>query len=219
MRMKSKQTNDKLRSFSRRADATARDERAIQRQIDRVDRKDDQKPDKDQAMQAGARPYPAPPFLAQHLSKPGFERDLVQAPMYEAPHYKGSEKLLDMVALITGGDSGIGRAVAVLFAREGADVAVAYLDETDDAQETKRAVENEGRRCILLPGDVADARFCEYAVDQTVRQLGKLDILVNNAAFQEHVVKFRTCPNPTLIERSRPISTDTFTWRRQPFPR
>src|SRR6476620_3221582 len=105
-------------------------------------------------MQAGARFYPVPPLPSQHLKKPGMESDLKLSPMYDAPHYKGSEKLLAKVALITGGGSGIGRAVAVLFAREGADVAVAYLDEHDDAQETKRAVEKEGRRCILLSGDV-----------------------------------------------------------------
>jgi NAD(P)-dependent dehydrogenase (short-subunit alcohol dehydrogenase family) len=110
--------------------------------------------------------------------------------MYDAPHYKGSEKLLDKVALITGGDSGIGRAVAVLFERERADVAVAYLDEHEDANETKCAVEKEGRRCILLSGDVADSEFCRDAVEKTVGEFGKLDILVNNAAFQEHVNSF-----------------------------
>src|SRR5688572_13645287 len=92
-----------------------------------------------------------------------------------------------MSALITGADSGIGRAVAVLFAREGADVAMAYLDEHSDAQVTKAAVEREGQRCILLPGDVADPAFCHDAVQQTVSCFGRLDILVNNAAFQEHV--------------------------------
>ena len=107
--------------------------------------------------------------------------------MYDAPHYKGSEKLLDKVALITGGDSGIGRSVAVLFAREGADIALAYLDEHEDAEETKQAVEQEGRRCILLPGDVADPEFCKDAVERTVDEFGRLDVLVNNAAFQEHV--------------------------------
>jgi NAD(P)-dependent dehydrogenase (short-subunit alcohol dehydrogenase family) len=92
-----------------------------------------------------------------------------------------------MVALITGGDSGIGRAVAVLYAREGADVAIVYLaSEETDARETQRAVEHEGRRCLLLPGDVTDFGFCQQAVERTVRELGKLDILVNNAAFQEH---------------------------------
>jgi NAD(P)-dependent dehydrogenase (short-subunit alcohol dehydrogenase family) len=141
-------------------------------------------------MQAGARVYPAPPLPDQHLKKPGREAELELQPMYDAPHYKGSEKLLDMVALITGADSGIGRAVAVLFAREGADVAIAYLDEHQDAEETKRAVENEGRRCLLLSGDVADPKYCQAAVALTVKQFGKLDILVNNAAFQEHVNKF-----------------------------
>jgi NAD(P)-dependent dehydrogenase (short-subunit alcohol dehydrogenase family) len=95
-----------------------------------------------------------------------------------------------MVALITGGDSGIGRSVAVLYAREGADIAVAYLNEHEDAEETKRAVEKEGRRCILISGDVADAEFCKDAVERTVDEFGKLDILVNNAAFQEHVNSF-----------------------------
>jgi NAD(P)-dependent dehydrogenase (short-subunit alcohol dehydrogenase family) len=109
--------------------------------------------------------------------------------MYDAPHYKGSDKLKGMVALITGADSGIGRAVAVLYAREGADVAVAYLSEHRDAKETKRAVEAEGQRCILLPGDVADPKYCRAAVKETVKQLGRLDILVNNAAFQEHADK------------------------------
>ncbi len=107
--------------------------------------------------------------------------------MYDAPHYLGSCKLEGMAALITSADSGIDRAVAVLFAREGADVAVGYLNEHRDAQETQRAVEREGRRCILLPGDVADPAYAKHAVKETIRAFGKLDILVNNAAFQEHV--------------------------------
>lgn len=175
-------------SFSREAQSTARKERAVQPRIESSDRHPPKKNGK--AMQAGARVYPAPPFPRQHLAKPGLEADLKLAPMYDAPHYKGSEKLLDKVALITGADSGIGRAVAVLFAREGADVAVAYLNEHEDAKVTKRAVEAEGRRCILLAGDVADAKFCKQAVARTVKELGKLDILVNNAAFQEHVNDF-----------------------------
>jgi hypothetical protein len=175
--------------YQRAAEATARKGRAIQRTIDQSDKTSggEKKP---QAMQAGARIYPMPPLSKQHLKKPGLEADLELKPMYDAPHYKGSEKLLDMAALITGGDSGIGRAVAVLFAREGADVAIVYLDEHEDAKETKRAVENEGRRCILLPGDVTEPKFCKTAVAKTVKQFGKLDILVNNAAFQEHVNKF-----------------------------
>ena len=175
-------------AFRKEAEDTARDQRAIQRRVDAQEK--DGKEKKSEAMQTGARFYPVPPVPGQHLPKPGMEADLELAPMYDAPHYKGSEKLKDMVALVTGGDSGIGRSVAVLFAREGADVAVAYLNEHDDAEETKRAVEKEGRRCILLPGDAANPAFCREAVDQTVKAFGKLDILVNNAAFQEHVNKF-----------------------------
>ena len=142
-------------------------------------------------MQAGAREYPGRRFPEQHLKKPGLEADLQLAPMYDAPYYKGSDKLKDKVALITGGDSGIGRAVAVLFAREGADVAIAYLDEHEDAEETKRAVEKEGRRCILIAGDVADPEFCTRGgAGRRCDELGRLDMLVNNAAFQEHVDDF-----------------------------
>jgi len=175
--------------FLQQAKATSRRERAIQRKIDETDKAHGKGKKKvSHAMQAGARRYPAPPLPDQHLKKPGREAELELQPMYDAPHYKGSDKLLDMVALITGADSGIGRAVAVLFAREGADVAVAYLNEHEDAEETKRAVENEGRRCILLSGDVADPKYCQAAVALTVKEFGKLDILVNNAAFQEHVI-------------------------------
>src|SRR4029450_4464917 len=102
----------------------------------------------------------SPPPPTKHCTKPGLEADLDLKPMYDAPHYKGSEKLLDKVALITGGDSGIGRSVAVLFAREGADIALAYLDEHEDAEETKQAVEQEGRRCILWLGAVAHQGLC-----------------------------------------------------------
>jgi NAD(P)-dependent dehydrogenase (short-subunit alcohol dehydrogenase family) len=136
-------------------------------------------------MQAGARDYPDE-FPAQHLKKPGREADLELKPMYEAPGYRGSGKLENMAAIVTGGDSGIGRAVAVLFAREGADVAIVYLSEHEDAQATKDAVEKEGRRAIVLPGDVSDPSFCKTAVDKTYAAFGRLDVLVNNAAFQEH---------------------------------
>ncbi len=130
---------------------------------------------------------PKPPFPEQHQQRPGLEAQMTPRPRYEAPKYKGSGKLHERVALITGGDSGIGRAVAVLYAREGADVAIVYLaDEERDAQETKRAVEAEGRRCLLLPGDVSNSTFCDAAVDQVAATLGRLDILVNNAAFQQH---------------------------------
>ena len=174
------------KSFARAAERVAGAERAIQRNIDAKE-KGNAKP---KAMQAGARAYPAPPFPKQHLKKPGEESELKLAPMYDAPHYKGSEKLEGLAALITGGDSGIGRAVAVLFAREGADIAIAYLNEHDDAEETRHAVEKEGRRCIIMSGDVADPKFCREAVERTVNEFGRLDILVNNAAFQEHVQEF-----------------------------
>ncbi|MDZ4691506.1 SDR family oxidoreductase [Terricaulis sp.] len=141
-------------------------------------------------MQAGARRYPEPPFPPQHQPKPGDESRLEPAPMYDAPYYKGSEKLKDKVALITGGDSGIGRSVAVLFAREGADVAIVYLSEHKDAEITKQAVEAEGRRALLISGDVTDRSFCDRAVAETVESFGGLDVLVNNAAFQLHADTF-----------------------------
>src|SRR5258706_5901115 len=130
---------------------------------------------------------PKSPFPPQHQEKPGLESKLDPKPRYEAPLYKGSGKLQNKVALITGGDSGIGRAVAVLYAREGANVAIIYLaQEQSDAEETKRAVEKEGHKALLIPGDVTDPAFCKQAVERTVMELGKLDILVNNAAFQQH---------------------------------
>jgi NAD(P)-dependent dehydrogenase (short-subunit alcohol dehydrogenase family) len=138
------------------------------------------------ATQAGARKYPESQ-PKQHQEKPGLESELEPRPKYLAPDYRGSGKLEGKVALITGGDSGIGRSVAVLFAREGADVAIVYLSEDEDAEETRRAVEDEGRRALLIPGDVTDSSFCELAVETAVRELGRLDILVNNAAYQEHL--------------------------------
>jgi NAD(P)-dependent dehydrogenase (short-subunit alcohol dehydrogenase family) len=137
--------------------------------------------------QAGPRRYAEPPLPRQRQPKPGTEAELEPRPAYQAPAYQGSGKLDGMVALITGGDSGIGRAVAVLYAREGADVAIVYLSEDEDAEETRRAIEAEGRRALLIPGDVTDPDFCREAVEVTIAELGKLDILVNNAAFQEHV--------------------------------
>lgn len=138
------------------------------------------------ATQTGVRDHPEPPMPPQHQDKPGHENAMHPAPQFMAPGYKGSGKLEDKIAIITGGDSGIGRAVAVLFAREGADVAIVYLSEDDDAEETKRCVEGEGRRCLLISGDVKDPEFCREAVTETMQYFGKLDILVNNAAFQEH---------------------------------
>ena len=130
---------------------------------------------------------PKPPFPSQHQERPGLESRMRPRPRYEAPEYKGADKLRGKIALITGGDSGIGRAVAVLFAREGADVAITHLpEELTDARETERAVRAEGRRCLLLPTDVTLAEECQAAVEATVAELGRLDILVNNAAYQQH---------------------------------
>jgi NAD(P)-dependent dehydrogenase (short-subunit alcohol dehydrogenase family) len=130
---------------------------------------------------------PKSPMPAQKQPKPGIEAEMTPRPEFIAPKYKGSGKLAGKAAIITGGDSGIGRSVAVLYAREGADVAIVYLPEEEvDARETARHVENEGRKCLLLPGDVKDSKFCEEAIQKTVDEFGGLDVLVNNAAFQQH---------------------------------
>jgi NAD(P)-dependent dehydrogenase (short-subunit alcohol dehydrogenase family) len=120
----------------------------------------------------------------QQDRQPGVESEMTPRPKAEDKAYQGSAKLNDKVALITGGDSGIGRAVAILFAKEGADVSIVYLNEHGDAEETRRQVEEEGRRCLLIAGDVGDEAFCREAVERTVNELGRLDILVNNAAEQ-----------------------------------
>jgi NAD(P)-dependent dehydrogenase (short-subunit alcohol dehydrogenase family) len=130
--------------------------------------------------------YPSPPLPPRHLDKPGHQAEMDLQPEFLAAHYRGSGKLADMVAIVTGGDSGIGRAVAVLYAREGAQLAVIYLDEHDDAEETKRCVEAEGQECLLLPGDVREPDFCREAARQAYQKFGRIDILVNNAAFQQH---------------------------------
>lgn len=179
----------RTRLAPRKAQRTATRHRKLQTERARADRR---RPplEAEKPMQAGARRYPAPPLPKQHQRKPGRESRLDPAPKYEAPYYKGSFKLLDKVALITGGDSGIGRAVAVLFAREGADVAIVHLDEPEDAEITRRAVEAEGRRCLVMAGDVARRAFCFEAVARSVKELGGLDVLINNAAFQLHVSRF-----------------------------
>jgi NAD(P)-dependent dehydrogenase (short-subunit alcohol dehydrogenase family) len=128
---------------------------------------------------------PKPPFPRQHQRSPGLESKLAPRPRYEAEAYRSANKLKGKVALVTGGDSGIGRAVAVMFAREGADVAIAYLpEEQSDADETRAAIEREGQRCVMLSGDLTEADFCAHAVATTIAELGKLDILVSNAAHQ-----------------------------------
>jgi NAD(P)-dependent dehydrogenase (short-subunit alcohol dehydrogenase family) len=137
------------------------------------------------ASQPQIQKEPKPPFPKQKQSGTGLESKLDPQPRYEASRYKPAGKLEGRCALITGGDSGIGRAVAVLYAREGADVAISYLpDEQPDADETLRAVEAEGRRCVLIPGDLTEPEFCDELVERAVNELGKLDILVSNAAHQ-----------------------------------
>lgn len=162
----------------------------------------------------GSRPdleerRPRPPFGPQKIPPPGLESDLKPRPAYEAPAYKAAGKLEGKRALVTGGDSGIGRAVAVLFAREGADIAINYLaEEQSDAEETKRAVEAAGRRCVLLPGDLTDARFCAELIDRTVDKLGGLDLLVSNAGYQNR----KQIDQLTLEELERTFRTNFFAY-------
>ena len=180
-------------------------QRELQREQDRKDETKSRQPggEKDRAVQAGAREHPEPPLPPQHLEKPGVEAQMALEPQFLAPRYRGSGKLEGMAALVTGGDSGIGRSVAVLYAREGADVAVAYLNSHADAQETKRCVEKEGRRCLLISGDVKDSKFCREAVEKTVHEFERLDILVNNAAFQLHAASLEDITDERLEETIR----------------
>ncbi len=120
----------------------------------------------------------------QQERQPGLEHEMNPSPQSRAQAYRAADKLRDKVAIITGGDSGIGRAVAVMFAKEGADVCVMYLDEHTDAQETQRLIEATGRKCLLIAGDIGNSAFCQEAVEKTVAEFGKLDIVVNNAAEQ-----------------------------------
>ena len=142
---------------------------------------------KAQAKSANGGPLkePRPPFPKQHQDSPGLESELSPKPRFEAGEYKAAGKLEGKAALITGGDSGIGRAVALLFAREGANVAINYLaEEQSDAEETKQAVEEAGGECHLLPGDVTEQGTCDSLVDETVKHFGGIDVLVSNAAYQ-----------------------------------
>ncbi len=145
---------------------------------------------------------------AQHQDQqPGLESEMTPKPQASDSKYRGSDKLLGKVALITGGDSGIGRAVAIAFAKEGADVAIMYLNEHDDAKETKHLVEEQGRRCLTIAGDIGDESFCQQAVQQTVDELGHLDILVNNAA-EQHPQE--SIENITAEQLERTFRTNIF---------
>jgi NAD(P)-dependent dehydrogenase (short-subunit alcohol dehydrogenase family) len=155
---------------------------------------------------------PKPPFPKQKLDKPGLEADMTVRPKYQAPRYKAAGKLEGKVAIVTGGDSGIGRAVAALYAREGADVAIVFLPaERQDAAETQRAIESEGRRCLPLEGDLTDAAFCLDVIDRTVAELGQLDILVSNAAHQN---RKETIEDVTDEEFDRTFKTNVYAYFR-----
>ena len=182
--------------------ATVQRQQAIQAGVDRRDTRESAKTKakKKQPVQAGVAEQPENPLPAQHLRKPGNEHALKEAPRFLASMYRGSGKLEGMAALVTGGDSGIGRAVAVLFARVGANVAIAYLSEHTDAQATKAHVEAEGRQCVLLAGDVRDSHYCEEAVAKTIEAFGRLDVLVNNAAFQQHSTRLEDITDAHLQE-------------------
>lgn len=155
---------------------------------------------------------PLPPFAEQHQHAPGLESQLLPRPHYAADRYKAAGKLAGKVALITGGDSGIGRAVAVLYAREGAHVAIAYLpDEQSDADETRAAIESAGTRCLQLPGDLTRDGFCDEIVERTVAEFGKLDILVSNAAHQR---RKKSVAEVTDEEFDRTFKTNVYAYFR-----
>ncbi|WP_034386148.1 SDR family oxidoreductase [Deinococcus sp. YIM 77859] len=162
------------------------------------------KDDRKQNVQSESAPtenFPQQASGETQAQEPGHQSEMNQKPITIRDDYRGSGKLTGKVALITGGDSGIGRAVAVHFAREGADVAVVYLDEHEDAQSTVALVEGEGRRALAISGDIGDPQFCQQAVQQTLQELGRLDILVNNAA-EQHPQPSITDITPEQLERT-----------------
>lgn len=183
-------------------DDTAKRQRELQARQDQRDANADTETEP-KAAQSGSRKHPEPPLPEQHQRKPAQEHELDPPPQYRAPAYRGSGKLQGMTALITGADSGIGRAVAVLYAREGASVAIAYLNEDEDARQTLDDVKAEGARGILIRGDVRDPAFAGQAVSETMKAFGRLDILVNNAAFQEHADTLEAISDDRLDETLR----------------
>jgi len=159
-----------------------------------------------------AQPEPVPPFPKQHQRKPGIESELDPRPHFEAEAYRAAGKLQGKVALVTGGDSGIGRAVAVLFAREGADVAIGHLAaERGDARETERVILGHGRKCVLLEGDLTRAAFCDEIIEAVVQKFGKLDILVSNAAYQNRKASLEEVTDEEL---ERTFATNVYAYVR-----
>lgn len=146
---------------------------------------------------------PKPPFPEQQQEPVGLESEMEPQPDYGEESYRGSGKLQGKTAIITGGDSGIGRAVALAFAREGADVLISYLDEHSDAEKTVRIVEKEGRRCITVAGDIGDEEHCKKIVERAVQEFGKLDILVNNAAYQDVIESIEDVTEEMLLHTYR----------------
>jgi NAD(P)-dependent dehydrogenase (short-subunit alcohol dehydrogenase family) len=151
-----------------------------------------------------------PIFPPQHQNRqPGVEAEMNPRPIFQNPQYKASGKLAGKTAIITGGDSGIGKAVALLFAKEGADVAIVYLDEHDDANETKGLIEAEGRKCLLYAGDIGNEDFCKNTTNQIMSEFGRLDILVNNAA-EQHPQK--SLLNITSVQLEKTFRTNIFSY-------
>lgn len=198
------QDTKKRKKSERQADAAVQRQQLIQATQDADDR---QAPacgahakTKAKAAPGPGHAEPAPPLPSQMLAKPGVQADMQLQPLSLARDYRGSGKLEGKVAIITGGDSGIGRAVAILFAREGAQVAIAYLNEDEDAKETCRLVEAEGGACLSISGDVQDTAFCEGLVAKVLAKFGAIHVLVNNAAFQEHAERIEDLTEQRLEE-------------------
>jgi NAD(P)-dependent dehydrogenase (short-subunit alcohol dehydrogenase family) len=201
-------SNGPSKSTQQPVDSIAkRHEQLHQEQLERDRKRKSASPKKESKKKAPAptteHDYPGAPLPQGTIPKPGRESEVTPKPASSASDYKGSEKLAGKVAIVTGGDSGIGRAVAVLFAREGADVAVAYLNEHEDARETKKRIEMEGRKAILISGDIREKAFCREVVEKTMEAFGRIDILVNNAAFQLHAHEIDEISDERLDETFR----------------
>ncbi len=160
----------------------------------------------------GQADQPKPPFAPQRQESPGLESELDPAPRFRARRYQAAGKLIGKAALVTGGDSGIGRAVAILFAREGADVAIAFLpEESSDAEVTRQEIVAAGRRCVLCPGDLTDPAYCDALIERTVEEFGALDILVSNAAYQRRKQRLE---DVTDAEFERTFQTNIYAYIR-----